>query len=153
MTIYHLIFINKWLVTCQCWDVMKSYTPPTTWAVHVILCFVFLPPLFFWAASLVRLHVRGGQAGGIWRGEEVAEALLWQVPVLVVVEGLSRQLAEEVGMVPGAAGATASTQGTMRGCQRLSAAAAAYTTGHTHTKKGYCISLVKKNVDQEHSWG
>ncbi|KAG7241879.1 hypothetical protein INR49_024849 [Caranx melampygus] len=46
-----------------------------------------------------RLHIRGGQAGGVWRGEEVAEALLGQMPVLVVVECLSRQLAEEAGMM------------------------------------------------------
>lgn len=48
--------------------------------------------------------------------------------VFVVVEGLSRQLAEEVGTVPEAAGVAASTQGTMGGCQRLCAAAAVYTT-------------------------
>lgn len=51
------------------------------------------------------LHVGGGQAGGVGRGKEVAEAILRQVPVLVVVEGLSRELAEEVWAVQEAAGA------------------------------------------------
>lgn len=110
---------------------------------HFVLYIYFL---FFWAASLVRLHIRGGQAGGVWRGEEVAEALLGQMPVLVVVEGLSRQLAEEVGMVPGAAGAAASTQGTMGGCQRLCAAAAAPTAGHTHRKKHSSLLSWVKNT-------
>lgn len=49
--------------------------------------------------------------------------------VLVVVEGLSGELAEEVGAVPGGAAAAAPTQGAVGGCERLRAAAAAYTTG------------------------
>lgn len=72
-----------------------------------------------------RLHVGGGQAGGVGRGKEVAKAVLGQVAVLVVVEGLSRELAEEVGAVQEAAGAAVSLQGTVGGCQGLGAAAAA----------------------------
>lgn len=72
-----------------------------------------------------RLHVGGGQAGGVGRGEEVAEAVFGQVAVLVVVEGLSRELAEEVGAVQEATGAAVSLQGTVGGCQGLGAAAAA----------------------------
>lgn len=45
--------------------------------------------------------------------------------VLVVVEGLSRELAEEVGAVQEAVGAAVSLQGTVGGCQGLGAAAAA----------------------------
>lgn len=84
---------------------------------------------------MVRLHIGGGQAGGVGWGEEVTEALLGQVPVLVVVEGLSWELAEEVGAVPGAACPAASIQGTMGRRQRLCAAAAAYTAGTEQPKK------------------
>lgn len=117
---------------------LKPYTPPSTCPVR----FFFFPPflgLHLW--SLARLHIGGGQAGGVRWGEKVAEALLGQVSILVVVEGLPWQLAEEVGTVPGAAGAAASAQGTMGGRQRLCAAAAAYTTGcrsYKHSCQRYC---------------
>lgn len=48
------------------------------------------------------------------------------MPVLVVVEGLSRELAEEVGPVPEAAGAMVPARGTAGGRQGLRAAAAAH---------------------------
>lgn len=34
-------------------------------------------------------HVRGGKTYGVWRREEVAEALLGQVSILIVIEGLA----------------------------------------------------------------
>lgn len=104
----------------------------------------FKPFAFSWATSLVRLHIRRGQTGGFWWGEEIAEALLGQVSVLIVVEGLSWQLAEKVGTVSGAASATAPTQRTMRGCERLCAAAAAYTTRESkniNISVTYCIHV------------
>lgn len=73
------------------------------------------------------LHVGGGQAWGVGRGEEVTEALLGQLPVLVIIEGLSWKLAEEVRTVPETAGAAVSIQGAKGGCQGLCAAAAANT--------------------------
>lgn len=82
-----------------------------------------------------RLHIGGGQAGGVGRGKEVAEAVLGQVAVLVVVEGLSRELAEEVGAVQEAAGAVVSLQGTVGGCQGLGATAAAKAAEHGIKKK------------------
>lgn len=63
---------------------------------------------------------------GVFWGVEVTEALLGQVSVLVVVEGLSRQLREEVGTIPRAASALA--QRAAGGCQRLCAAGAAHAT-------------------------
>lgn len=128
--IYNLILINNWLLTCQYWDVAKTYTPPSAWAVSL-----FSP--FSRAASLARLHIGGGQAGGIGWGKEVAEALLGQVPVFVVVEGLSWELAEEVGTVPEAAGATVLIQRPVGGCQRLCAAAAANTAGDGTNKDSF----------------
>lgn len=74
-----------------------------------------------------RSDVGGGQAGGVGGGEEVAEALLGQVAVLVVVEGLTRQLAEEVAAVQGDAGAVVLLQGAARRREGLRAAAAAET--------------------------
>lgn len=47
------------------------------------------------------------------------------MPVFIIVEGLSRKLAEEVGTVPEATGAMVSIQGAVRGRQGLRAAAAA----------------------------
>lgn len=55
--------------------------------------------------------------------------------VLIVVEGLTRQLVEEVGPRPGAGSVTALIRGIMGGCQRLSAAATAYTTGEEGKKQ------------------
>lgn len=72
-----------------------------------------------------RSDVGGGQARPVGRGEEVAEALLGEVAVLVVVEGLTRQLAEEVAAVQGAAGAVVPLQGAARRREGLRAAAAA----------------------------
>lgn len=71
-------------------------------------------------------HFGGRQALGIRRGEEIAEAILWQVPVFIIVEGLSWKLAEEAGTVPEATGAMVSIQRTVRGRQGLRAAAAAH---------------------------
>lgn len=68
--------------------------------------------------------VGGGQAGRVGRGEEVAEAPLRQVAVFVIVEGLTRQLAEEVAAVQGAAGAVVPLQGAARRREGLRAAAA-----------------------------
>ena len=116
--------------------------------------FFFSPSLGPHLWSLARLHIGGGKAGGVRRGEEVAEALLGQVSVLVVVEGLSWQLAEEVGTVPGAAGAAASAQRTMGGRQRLRAAAAAYTTGcrkYKHSCQRYCQELRPKTKQWSNS--
>lgn len=74
--------------------------------------------------------VGGGQAGGIRSGEEVAEALLGQVAILVVVEGLTRQLAKEVAAVQ-----LVPLQGAARRHQGFCAAAAAETTeGGTRRK-------------------
>lgn len=79
-------------------------------------------PRPLWQSS----HVGGRRARGVGRRKEVAEAVLGQVPVFVVVEGLSRELAEEVGAVPEAAGATVPVRGTAGGRQGLRAAAAVH---------------------------
>lgn len=83
--------------------------------------FIFSPPPVFEERS----DVGGGQARPVGRGEEVAEALLGEMAVLVVVEGLARQLAEEVAAVQGAAGAVVPLQGAARRREGLRAAAAA----------------------------
>lgn len=106
-----------------------------------------LTPSVLWAAPCVRLHIGRGQAGGVGWGEEVTEALLGQVSILIVVEGLSWQLAEEVGTVHGTNSYTASAQGPLGGCQRLCAAAAAYTTGKWKNTL-IIFLLIKKKVDQ-----
>lgn len=36
-----------------------------------------------------RSHIRGGKMEGVWRREEVAETLLRQVSILIVIEGLA----------------------------------------------------------------
>lgn len=107
---------------------LLSYTPCYLWLHH-------------WQSS----HIGGRQARGIRRCEEVTEAILWQVPVFIIVEGLSWKLAEEVGTVPEATGAMSSIQGTVRGRQGLRAAAAAHAAVDTMDKsvfeqrKGYQI--------------
>lgn len=45
--IYNLIFINKWLVTCQCWSVTKAYTASSTWAVHIFVTLSILQCCIF----------------------------------------------------------------------------------------------------------
>lgn len=101
-------------------SILRCYCKPSSTSA------VCVKPLFY--ASLVKLHIRRGRGGGVRWGVEVTEALLGQVSVLVVVEGLTWQLAEEVGPEPGAACGMALIWGTVGGCQRLRAAATVYTT-------------------------
>lgn len=104
---------------------------------------LFLPSLFSSATSLAKLHIGGIQAGGISWCEEVTEAVLGEVPVFVVVEGLSWKLAEEVGTVPEAAGADVLIQRSTGSRQRLCAAAAANAARNRTNKDSlqqYCSS-------------
>lgn len=107
-------------------SILRCYCKPSSTSA------VCVKPLFY--ASLVKLHIRRGRGGGVRWGVEVTEALLGQVSVLVVVEGLTWQLAEEVGPEPGAACGTALIWGTVGGCQRLCAAATVYTTEERRKK-------------------
>lgn len=92
----------------------------------------------------------GGQARRVGRGEEVAEALLGEVAVLVVVEGLTRQLAEEVAAVQRAAGAVVPLQGAARRREGLRAAAAAAEAAKGQSTRQISMSAVGAGREVQH---